>query len=218
MRLPNFEFTSILLLCILACSVPYIWMSAADVFAMIQIPHSSAGDIFFSRVTLLGNTTILGFGAALIIVLNRAHRRIQFMSLIITAIICSVIVCICKHFIWPDAPRPLIVIGTEGMQLVDGVRLHSRNSFPSGHAATAVAILYVLANDSKRNVRIGLVIVAVLISYSRIYLNQHFVIDVTAGALTGLISGIAGIRLVHIFNFKPIRVLTHYDQAETAYW
>ncbi len=57
-------------------------------------------------------------------------------------------------------------------------------SFPSGHAATAFATAFVLSYFDKKR-RWFYYLIAVLISYSRIYLGCHFFFDVVFGGLSG---------------------------------
>lgn len=59
-------------------------------------------------------------------------------------------------------------------------------SFPSVHAATAFAAATVLTYFDKKR-RWFYYIVAILISYSRIYLGCHYFFDVIVGAVVGLI-------------------------------
>ncbi|MFA6081504.1 MAG: phosphatase PAP2 family protein [Patescibacteria group bacterium] len=59
-------------------------------------------------------------------------------------------------------------------------------SFPSAHAATAFAAATVLTYFDKKR-RWFYCIVAILISYSRIYLGCHYFFDVIAGVAIGLI-------------------------------
>jgi len=75
--------------------------------------------------------------------------------------------------------------------LVDGVEMHSRYSFPSGHT-TSVFALFTLFSFflKKRRYAIVLFISCLLISFSRIYLSQHFLEDVLAGSLVGIFSAL----------------------------
>jgi undecaprenyl-diphosphatase len=59
-------------------------------------------------------------------------------------------------------------------------------SFPSTHAATAFAAATILAYFDKKRCWFYY-IVAILISYSRIYLGCHYFFDVLVGGLLGLI-------------------------------
>jgi membrane-associated phospholipid phosphatase len=65
------------------------------------------------------------------------------------------------------------------------------NSFPSGHATSVFALATILAlNTSDKRFSILYLITAIITGYSRIYLGQHFLADVTAGALIGTLSGL----------------------------
>jgi membrane-associated phospholipid phosphatase len=70
---------------------------------------------------------------------------------------------------------------------VKGVTMHQLNSFPSGHTATAFTIFLLtiyLFNQSKL-ILIGL-LYAMLCGYSRVYLGQHFPMDVGGGIIVAI--------------------------------
>lgn len=99
-----------------------------------------------------------------------------------------------------NAPRPLkwFEMNMPDVQLclVDGMNTHSWHSFPSGHTTSFFALAFVLCillTRCPRNprmtrvlVQIVLFVLAALGGYSRIYLNQHFALDVLAGIFVGL--------------------------------
>lgn len=99
-----------------------------------------------------------------------------------------------------NAPRPLkwFEMNMPDVQLclVDGINTHSWHSFPSGHTTSFFALAFVLCillTRCPRNprmtrvlVQIVLFVLAALGGYSRIYLNQHFALDVLAGIFVGL--------------------------------
>ena len=99
-----------------------------------------------------------------------------------------------------NAPRPLkwFEMNMPDVQLclVDGMNTHSWHSFPSGHTTSFFAlalVLCILLTRQPRNprmtrvlVQIVLFVLAALGGYSRIYLNQHFALDVLAGIFVGL--------------------------------
>ena len=62
----------------------------------------------------------------------------------------------------------------------------STYSFPSGHATVSFACATVLALAVPR-LQLPLYLLAVLISFSRVYVGVHFPFDVLAGALLGFV-------------------------------
>jgi membrane-associated phospholipid phosphatase len=94
-----------------------------------------------------------------------------------------------KRIIFPEVVRPVKYFGTtQELYLVDGVKMHTAYSFPSGHAATIFAICLCLAVFSKNKlVKFLLFLFAFIVAYSRVYLSQHFVNDIFGGSLLGCI-------------------------------
>ena len=95
-----------------------------------------------------------------------------------------------KNYIWPNVNRPIASgIPVTKIHTVSGVEVHTYNSFPSGHTATAF-ILYFLTVyffPNKKALWIGAGY-AILCGYSRIYLGQHFPIDIAGGIITAILS------------------------------
>ncbi len=75
----------------------------------------------------------------------------------------------------------------------DGEHRHSNSSFPSSHAANAFALAWVLGARWRRGVPVFFLLAA-LVAFSRMYLNRHFLSDVVAGALIGVICAWAAAR------------------------
>lgn len=85
------------------------------------------------------------------------------------------------------------------LPIVDGVHLHHNHSFPSGHTSTffvfftCCALLLTYYNYKKTAKKrlfsalslVIIVLLAALGGYSRIYLSQHFLIDVFVGSIIG---------------------------------
>lgn len=68
----------------------------------------------------------------------------------------------------------------------DGTRKRNNASFPSSHAANACALAWVLGRRWKRAAPL-LWLFALAVCYSRMYLNRHWLSDVTAGAAIGML-------------------------------
>jgi undecaprenyl-diphosphatase len=69
--------------------------------------------------------------------------------------------------------------------------VHS-SSFPAGHAATAFAGALLLSYIAPRAAPL-LVLLAIAIGYSRVYVGVHYPGDVVAGALVGVLCGLVAI-------------------------
>jgi undecaprenyl-diphosphatase len=75
-----------------------------------------------------------------------------------------------------------------GISVVMRTPQHYGYSFPSNHAANTAAAAYVLRAVSP-GLAAAALLVAVVISYSRVYVGVHFPADVLAGALVGCACG-----------------------------
>lgn len=102
-----------------------------------------------------------------------------------------------------NLPRPVTCFADhpELLKLVDGVRMRTHYSFPSGHTSSFFVFFTVLALlmmvyyyrkqrrgesvESRWLVYLLLLLMACLGGYSRIYLSQHFMMDVFAGSIIG---------------------------------
>ncbi|MFZ5942142.1 MAG: phosphatase PAP2 family protein [Bacteroidota bacterium] len=100
-----------------------------------------------------------------------------------------------KRFIWPDAPRPVSYFREHqipwDLDLVPGVKIHEWHSFPSGHTATAFAVFLTMALLVQSVwLRYAFLLLAAGVGLSRIWLSQHFMLDVAAGAVWGWLSAV----------------------------
>ena len=110
-----------------------------------------------------------------------------------------------KNFIFGTAMRPM-ASGLDATQIhtVAGVEIHTFNSFPSGHTATAFTLFllttYLFPN--KYVLTIGIVY-AMVCGYSRIYLAQHFPLDLAGGIFVALLTLPISIFIRKKLNKKP---------------
>ena len=87
------------------------------------------------------------------------------------------------------------------LHLVPGVDIHSYFTFPSGHATIAFATCTIFATLSKSQLsKLGFFFLALFAGYTRVYLSQHFLNDVFAGASIGTVT--ATFLLVWMEKFK----------------
>lgn len=145
-------------------------------------------DYFFKYWTLFGTFTLIGP-----IILLQCFLKYRYALITaISTLLGFFLVQIAKRFIWFDAPRPKVFFETmPDIHYVTGVHLHAAHSFPSGHTTGAFALFIALALINKRPVwQMLFLISALLVGYSRLYLSQHFPIDVIVGSVIGTISAL----------------------------
>jgi len=91
------------------------------------------------------------------------------------------------------ADRPKLFFEKLGIVIyqVPGVSTHRLHSFPSGHTITAFALaaILVLCVKSKHLWWVAFCL-AITVGYSRVYLGQHFPVDVFAGAIIGTLCAV----------------------------
>ncbi len=95
--------------------------------------------------------------------------------------IAGILVQTVKHLIGRPRPRVMDMVGLSlGPSFENGF-----DSFPSGHATSAFALAATLTAFYPK-MRYPLYAYSILVSFSRIYLNAHFISDVFAGIVLGL--------------------------------
>ncbi len=158
--------------------------SKTDIHLYINSLHSVSGDYFFRIVTHLGDGWIFFFTIpALLFISYRGGLQIA-----LTGLFTGMITGILKNFVFHEAPRPVKYFREIAeLYLVPGVEINLINSFPSGHTMAAFSFYFALALLVKNKwASLLFFVFAFLIGYSRMYLSQHFLVDVIAGAGLGI--------------------------------
>jgi len=156
-------------------------------FLQMNLWHHAYADVVAPWLTHLGDG-LFAVGFLLIFLLTNYR-------LALTALLCFATVLLLtqmgKLLIFEDALRPFAYFETKGIAIrtIDGVKVHSNNSFPSGHAASVFALFsfFALRLRSKKW-GLPLLLAALLIAYTRVYIAQHFYGDVLAGSLIGMLT------------------------------
>ena len=173
----------------------------AAAFISLNSYHPFLLNVFFINYTFVGDGI---FALCLIAaILFYYKRKQQGLALLYSFLISGIAVQIIKNL--TNAPRPkLFFEAGQYLHFIDGVSLANNSSFPSGHTATAFAIATVMVVMMKdKSWQLLILIATVLVGYSRIYLAQHFLLDVMIGAMIGSASGILSVYLAK--NIKGIR-------------
>ena len=73
------------------------------------------------------------------------------------------------------------------LNLVEGVDMLGEHSFPSGHSTAAFVVFSALAFSTGNKIaKVVFFIIAINAAMSRMYLSQHWLVDVTFGSLVGI--------------------------------
>lgn len=162
--------------------------------------HSSITDWFFRYITYIGDGMFVVYVFVLFLFI-----RFRFALIVgISGILGGLIAQFFKRVVFSDVVRPLPHFhGIAELYLVPGVHMHTTLSLPSGHTTTAFTLFFVLASFSTRHsIKLLCLMAAILVGYSRIYLSQHFLIDVYFGSVIGTISGIIIVYLLSLSKKK----------------
>lgn len=182
--------------------IPLLLTSKGDIFLWVNAMHKPVLDIFFKYWTHLGN----GIFLALLLVFFLFYKYYFAVVAVFSIVIQSILVSIFKRWLFAGLPRPVAFFGDEmNLHLVDGVDVHVVNTFPSGHSTTAFSFFALLAFAfalRKPWLSMLFFIMAFLVGVSRVYLAQHFFVDVYAGACFGLISVICGIVITQAWFIR----------------
>ncbi len=179
-----------------------ILFSKPEIAIAINKQNCKIADIFFKYITHLGHGLWLLPLAFYFFLKNKDALYITIFSSVFLLIFVNLL----KRTIYSQRPKLYFkdtFITYYDFHFVQGVDLHSIHSFPSGHTATAFTIFFLATlfiSNRKIFIQILFFILAFLVAYSRLYLSQHFLIDVLAGSFIGIFSVIAG-----IFVFKKIK-------------
>lgn len=173
----------------------------AETFVLLNPWHTPALDLVFRALTFLGDGIFI-IAAALILFFM---KRKKLSILIATSYAFSgLIVQILKNAF--PADRPKLYFENHHIQyeyFLNNITLHTINSFPSGHTASVFAMAASLAFMSKKKYTPMLyLLAAILVAYSRIYLGQHFPVDVAAGTVIGVSSAMICYFVTEKYYFR----------------
>lgn len=163
----------------------FFYQSHGEFVLWLNKLHNPVWDFFFKYWTHTGDGIFFSVIAIALLIFKRKVGIV--LSLI--GISVGLTSLFFKQVLFPSVPRPSIFFrDQEILRLVEGVDLLSQYSFPSGHAMTAFALATFIALIlQSNNYSMLLLIAGCLAAISRVYLAQHFLIDIMAGSLMGVI-------------------------------
>lgn len=169
-----------------------------EVLLFVNKNHNFIFDNLFKYITFYGD----GIFFVLILIFLLFKKLKYSILFLITGISQGILVYIGKKVIFNGIVRPAKFFdGIEALYFIPGVEVHHYNSFPSGHTATAFSIAILIAIISRKQWIAGLsMILAILAAFSRVYLVQHFFIDIYFGSLIGVFTAVAGYFFLNLIN------------------
>ena len=208
----NAVFLALSLILLGVLGLALVYMPKGELHLLLCDRHTHARDIFYRYYTHVAEWFPYVLCVLLLLFSRIGDGVLASCGLLLSALTTQLF----KHIV--NAPRPITWI-TEHMPdvelpMVEGVQMHEWYSFPSGHTTSFFALAFVLCiistdriarsnrsigiNRSESYIaQIALFCLAALGGYSRIYLSQHFALDVFAGMLVGILITIACYAVLH---------------------
>ena len=192
--------------------IPYIIVFLLALLTWSVIAHGDAVlffnanrnpvlDFFFKYWTHLGDGVFVGV-LFIGLLIWKWRLAIIFLALGLAQLLFSQGL---KRLVFRDIPRPIRYFdGITDLKLIEGVTHHGSFSFPSGHTITAfaVATFFAIVFRKSKSLSMTFLVAAILVAMSRIYLLQHFLRDVLAGSLIGVMIAIGVYLLFEKYVFK----------------
>ncbi|MBP6993654.1 phosphatase PAP2 family protein [Candidatus Woesebacteria bacterium] len=177
-----------------------LWLSST-------LPHLPIFDSVFHTLSLTGATSVMWammvfavFTWEFYVRQNKYVFLAQFSKLVVTLAISIAIAGVSANYLLKPVfqrARPYVA------QNISAPYCPRDYSFPSGHATVAFAGAYILSKfDHDRRRRVLYLLLAVGVSYSRIYLLCHYLGDVVGGALYGVATAVVMYEIVHQLYHK----------------
>lgn len=176
------------MLALLLALLPLLAFEKGEVVLQINQHRKPFWDTFFQYYTEFGNGAWILIAAIIFLFINYYEALIITLS----GVLHGILVWTGKLIMFSDSDRPASYLkDNSDLVLIDGFNHHMHHSFPSGHTATAFSLAVILMLVTRRlEFSVLLFVMAIAVGFSRMYLIQHFFVDVYAGAIIGGFSSI----------------------------
>lgn len=163
-----------------------LWVDKGDIVLQVAQQRNDTWTLVFKTLTVFGDGLIYAILLLLCVIIQ--YRLTP--TLLLSGALQLGIIWLCKRELFRGAPRPRCFFSGEvDHLLVADTSTHCLHSFPSGHTTTAFGAACFLAILLGRfKVAWPLVMLALLVSFSRVYLFQHFWVDIVFGSMAGVAS------------------------------
>ena len=207
----NIVFIALSLMLLIALGLALYLIPKGELHFLLCNRHTPARDIFYRYYTQVAEWFPYVL-CVLILLFSRIGDGVFASSAMILSALSTQAL---KHLF--VAPRPVTWFASNcpdiQLPLVDGVQMNLWYSFPSGHTTSFFALAFVasILLTKKMSIvncqlsimlQVALFVLATLGAYSRIYLSQHFALDVFAGVLVGTLIPIICYAVLYRFEDK----------------
>lgn len=159
--------------------------------AEIHLAINAHNDVFLDRIMPWVTLGADGWTIVVACLLMFAWNRRAAIFISIACVLPSLMVWLLKSTFFYGDPRPkwyFTYVEKFDLHYVPGVTNWQYDSFPSGHSTLAFAFFFSVALCIRhRKLAILLFFAALSVGYSRIYLSQHFLLDVYWGSIIGTV-------------------------------
>ena len=204
----NKIFLSLSLILIAVLGLALLYIPKGELHLLLCDHHTPARDIFYRYYTSVAEWFPYIVCIAILLFGRIGDGVFASSAMILSALSTQIL----KHIV--NAPRPVTwfekYMTDTQLPLVEGVKMNHWFSFPSGHTTSFFALALVasilltrLPRESKMTncfIQILLFLLAAIGGYSRIYLSQHFALDVFAGILVGCLITLACYAIFNRFE------------------
>lgn len=171
---------------------PLLLIEKPNILLFLNRNQTDYLDIFFKNLSSLGNA----FSVVIIsIILFTGFKYKYLLQFVLSFCLQLIMVLPLKHIFFNHSYRPRKYLEEYYSDLtinfVEGVRVYNFDTFPSGHTSTIffiVTFLSICINNKWATW--CLFIFGLFVGFSRIYLVQHFFIDVYFGSIFGFSSSL----------------------------
>lgn len=191
------------LLLLITGAIAYFSTNKIDAHLYANKFHHPVGDILFYYATYLGDGIFVVITLILASLFNTRAAILILLSYLLSALITQGL----KHLLFEDWMRPAAIFEANNqlqqLYIIKGVEVNYHYSFPSGHSTSAFALFFSLSFFAQNKIlQFLLFVLALIAAYSRVYLSQHFFIDIYAGSIIGTLCSL----LVYKFWIEKLDV------------
>ena len=184
-HIPFYSIPAVLF--IMSCGL-FLSFYPDKVAAQLALHHawySPSGYWWMEVITSWGEAHLFVIVIIAVVLQKRYLMAFEFLS---AGIVSSIVVQSLKRLVFAPSPRPMAVIKWSETLLPEGLEVPLQFAFPSGHTTTAFVFFTLLALHFKKiSVQILAAIAVIGVGLSRVYLMAHWIPDVMAGGVLGLV-------------------------------